>query len=356
MKNILILGGSGFVGSQLAKRLKSHNPKASILAIDNLKRRGSELNLADFKKLGIDFSHADIRVSSDLFDLSGNFDLVIDCSAEPSVLAGLNSAPNYLLQTNLMGTLNVLEFVRQRAKKLLFLSTSRVYSIQPLTEIKLNESESRFDANAKQEIAGVNNQGISEIFPTHLARSLYGASKLCSEQLIQEYNYTYGTETLINRCGVIAGPGQFGKTDQGVFTLWVAKHFFKGQLTYTGFGGQGKQVRDLLHPEDLFDLVVKQINDSKPWKAETYNVGGGLACSTSLKELTQLAIESTGNKISIESKPTTTSVDIPWYVTDSTKASKYYQWSPKHTAKSIVGDITNWIRENQRSLEPLFMN
>src|SRR4051812_4260946 len=120
---ILITGGAGFVGSSLATYFKKNDPSSSVVAFDNLKRRGSELNLAVFKELGIEFVHGDIRVLSDLEDLSGDFDLFIEASAEPSVLAGLNGSPNYVLQTNLTGTLNCLEFARKRTRQMIFLST-----------------------------------------------------------------------------------------------------------------------------------------------------------------------------------------------------------------------------------------
>lgn len=230
---ILITGGAGFVGANFAVSFKKEDPAMTVVAVDNLKRRGSEFNLALFKQVGVEFIHADIRHDSDLEDIPGNFDIFIEASAEPSVLAGVNGSPHYLLQTNLGGTLNCLEFARKRAKIFVFLSTSRVYSLAPLKEIKLLETPSRFAAAAVQSHPGISQSGISESFPTHLPRSLYGATKLASELIVQEYVHNYGLQAVINRCGVIAGPGQFGKVDQGVFTLWVAHHFFKQPLQYT---------------------------------------------------------------------------------------------------------------------------
>ena len=249
---VLITGGAGFVGSSLALSFRQLHPGAEVVALDNLKRRGSELNLPVLREAGIQFVHGDIRNPADLQELQGEFDIFLECSAEPSVLAGLDGAPNYLLQTNLTGTLNCLEFARTRAGCFVFLSTSRVYSILPLREARLTETESRFELDGGQVLPGVSIHGIAEEFPTHLPRSLYGASKLASELMIQEYVHAYGMRAIINRCGVIAGPGQFGKVDQGVFTLWVANHVFGKPLKYTGFGGQGKQVRDLSPPVGLF--------------------------------------------------------------------------------------------------------
>lgn len=297
--NVLITGGAGFVGSHLALSFREQDPGARVVVFDNLRRRGAELNLPVFRERGIEFVHGDIRNPQDLEDLDGNFDAFVEASAEPSVLAGLNNSPAYLLQTNLLGTVNCLEWARRRARNLVFLSTSRVYSIAPLKALNLTEAPTRFEISATQETHGVSRSGITEAFPTHLPRSLYGASKLASEMLIQEYVETYGMRAVVNRCGVIAGPGQFGKVDQGVFTLWVANHFFNKPLKYTGFGGEGKQVRDLLHPDDLFRLIKKQLDTLDTCSGEVFNVGGGHAVSTSLRELTSLCRETVGRSVPV---------------------------------------------------------
>ncbi|HVQ39272.1 MAG TPA: NAD-dependent epimerase/dehydratase family protein, partial [Pyrinomonadaceae bacterium] len=302
----------------------------------------------------VEFVHGDIRNQSDLEDLPGEFDVFIEASAEPSVLAGISGSPNYVLQTNLAGTLNCLEFARKRAGSFVFLSTSRVYSMRPLREIKLIETESRFEIDAGQSIAGVSEQGVAEEFPTHLPRSFYGATKLASELIIQEYVETYGLRAVIDRCGVIAGPGQFGKVDQGVFTLWVANHVYQKPLRYTGFGGQGKQVRDLLHPLDLFGLLKKQISKIDECAGGVFNVGGGREISTSLMELTDLCRRVTGNEVSIESETQTSAVDIPLYISDYQKAGQAFSWQPARSVETIVEDIFRWLRDNQSELRPLF--
>ena len=351
---ILITGGAGFVGSRLAHLFKQLPQSPNVTVLDNLRRRGSELNLRSFKTAGIEFQHGDIRVLSDLEDLGGNFDLLVDASAEPSVLAGLNGSPNYVLGANLEGTLNCLEFARKRCSALVFLSTSRVYSIEPLKKIELVEAATRLTPAANQKIPGLTSAGISEEFSTATARSLYGATKLASELIVQEYAHTYGLNAVINRCGVIAGRGQFGKVDQGVFTLWVANHFFGKPLKYTGFGGKGFQVRDLLHPDDLFSLIQAQVARANGLKGEVYNVGGGEEISVSLHEMTALCREATGREVSIAQDLTTSSVDIPWYVTDSTRASREFGWKPLINPDAIVKDITGWIRANEAEVKPLF--
>ncbi|MDX6446405.1 MAG: CDP-paratose 2-epimerase [Blastocatellia bacterium] len=351
---ILITGGAGFIGSSLALFFKHEDSSAEVVAVDNLKRRGAELNLDRFRKAGVQFVHGDIRNQSDLDDLAGNFDVFIEASAEPSVLAGVAGSPQYLLQTNLVGTLNCLEFARRRAASFVFLSTSRVYSIRPLREIKLVETDSRFEIGKDQTFPGVSENGVAEDFPVHLPRSMYGATKLASELIVQEYAESYGLRAVINRCGVIAGPGQFGKVDQGVFTLWVAKHFYRRPLRYTGFGGEGKQVRDLLHPADLFSLLKEQLAGIEKHSGAIFNIGGGRAGSTSLLELTALCREVSGNEVPIAADPETSSVDIPLYISDCRKANQSFSWRPERPVKDIVKDIFDWLKQNEAELKPLF--
>lgn len=352
---VLITGGAGFVGSNLALAFKNANPAARVVAVDNLRRRGAEMNLNIFKKHGVQFVHGDVRNYTDLDDVPGTFDVMIEASAEPSVLAGLNDSPNYVLQTNLSGTLNCLEVGRKKAGSLVFLSTSRVYSIAPLRGIPLRETDTRFEIVDDQSVTGLSQRGVSETFPTHLPRSLYGATKLASEMIIQEYVHSYGLRAVINRCGVIAGPGQFGKVDQGVFTLWVANHFFKLPLKYLGFGGKGKQVRDLLHPDDLFTLISRQVNRIDECAGQVFNVGGGEKTTVSLRELTALCQQVSGNQVSITEHPETSPMDIPLYISDYSKIAASFDWHPKRTVRDIVEDIHKWIRLNEEQLKHIFI-
>lgn len=339
---VLITGGAGFVGSALARDYLHSEPGTQVVVLDNLHRRGSEQNRAALEALGVTFIHGDIRCPQDLDDLPGNFDLFIEASAEPSVHAGQSGSPAYVLQTNLVGTLNCAEFARRRCQRLLYLSTSRVYSIAPLKAIRLHEGETRFEMEPLQEMPGASAEGIAESFPTHLPRSLYGASKLASELVLQEYTAAYNYPVLINRCGVLAGPGQFGKVDQGVFSLWVYAHLLGRPLRYTGFGGRGKQVRDLLHPTDLFELLQRQCAQPERWNAEIYNVGGGQAVSVSLLELTALCQRVTGREVPVSSQPETAQVDIPFYVSDAARARADFGWAPRQSVEAIVTDIAQW--------------
>lgn len=353
MNKILIPGGAGFVGSSLAIGLKQRYPRWQIMCLDNLKRRGSELNLKRFKEHDIEFIHGDIRQDSDL-DLPNfkKINLILDCSAEPSVLAGFSS-PRYVLQTNLFGTINLLELARKLEAQFLFLSTSRIYPIATVKSLDFIETETRFKIAPHQNLPGISELGIAEEFPLDGARSLYGATKLASELLITEYREAYQLPAIVNRCGVIAGPGQMGKVDQGVFTLWMAAHYFQKALSYIGYGGTGKQVRDVLHIDDLVDLVDYQIHHFSGLDGDILNVGGGAKNSLSLRETTQLCAEITGKSITIEPIILERKGDVPWYVTDTTKIQAKTHWQPQHSPQSVLMDIYDWLVRNEQFLKPI---
>jgi len=352
INSLLITGGAGFVGSALALRFREAYPECRIFALDNLKRRGSELNLPRLRAAGIEFVHGDIRNKED-FDALPAVEAVIEASAEPSVLAGLTSAPDYLINTNLTGTVNCLNYARQHNAAFVFLSTSRVYPINQIDKIQTVEAETRFEVSAEQPIAGISPRGLAEDFPLEGYRSLYGATKLCSEYLIQEYHHFYNMRTVINRCGVLTGPWQMGKVDQGVIVLWVARHFWKQPLGYFGFGGTGKQVRDILHVDDLFELVKYQLENLDQVNGKTLNVGGGRDISVSLQELTAICQRVTGNTVPISSQVENRQADIQLYLTDNSRVSELTGWQPQRSAEQIVTDVYHWLRENEAQLKPI---
>lgn len=158
--------------------------------------------------------------------------------------------------------------------------------------------------------------GISEVFSLSGHRSLYGTTKLAAELLVQEYRAIYGLRAIINRCGVISGPWQMGKVDHGFVVLWLARHLFGGPLSYMGFGGHGLQVRDVLHVDDLYDLIVRQLNGLDEYSGTLFNVGGGMASSVSLRELTSMTQELSGRTIELGHVSETRDADIPFYVSD----------------------------------------
>jgi CDP-paratose 2-epimerase len=349
---IVVTGGAGFVGSTLCLQLKGNYPSYDIVAFDNLKRRGSELNLADFQKKGIPFFHGDIRNNEDLSAL-GNFDVLIEASAEPSVTAGLDSDPTYVINNNLYGSINCFNACLKNNAKLIFLSTSRVYPIETIEKANYIEESTRFSFDVNQTQEGISNIGISEKLSLEGARSFYGTTKLSSEMFIQEYAAFYGLKAAITRFGVIAGPRQMGKTDQGVVTLWMAKHYWNQSLKYIGYGGEGKQVRDLLHVDDVVNLIDLQIHQIEKFEGKIYNVGGGIENSASLLEMTSICEKITGNKIQIASEVETRTADLRIYITDNSLIEKEIGWKPTKNVEQIFTDIFHWIKENENHLEPI---
>lgn len=349
---IIVTGGAGFVGSTLCLQLKEKYPSYEIVAFDNLKRRGSELNLIDFQKNGINFIHGDIRNNEDLQSL-GNFDVLIEASAEPSVTAGLDSDPTYVINNNLYGSINCFNACVKNNAKLIFLSTSRVYPIETIENALYIEEQTKFLFTDNQSIAGISSKGISEGLSLEGARSFYGTTKLSSELFIHEYVAFYGLRAAVTRFGVIAGPRQMGKTDQGVVTLWMAKHYWKQSLKYIGYGGKGKQVRDLLHVDDLVELIDYQIHNIEKFVGKVYNAGGGIENSASLKEMTAICERITGNTIQIDEVPETRTADLRIYVTDNSKIKNEIGWKPKKSVETIFKDIYLWIKENEKQLESI---
>ncbi|UUX50818.1 NAD-dependent epimerase/dehydratase family protein [Nisaea acidiphila] len=349
---ILVTGGAGFAGSALALAFKRDNPGAEIVAADNLKRRGSELNLPRLRAAGIRFEHADIRDPEDIAAL-GPMDLLLECSAEPSVQAGYAGSPSYLLDTNLRGTLNCLEAARRHNAIFVFLSTSRVYPITPLRDLPLEAGEKRLILHPGAEGTGWSEHGIAEDFPLDGHRSLYGATKLASEQFIEEYRAAFGLRAIINRCGVLAGPWQMGRVDQGFMVLWAARHLYGGSLSYNGFGGHGHQVRDVLHVADLYDLIARQLDNLPRAVQGLWNAGGGSGTSTSLRELTEACESRTGQSLQVGARPDTNPADIPWFVTDARRAMTTFDWAPKRALDDLLDEIFEWLNAERDALAPI---
>jgi CDP-paratose 2-epimerase len=345
---VLITGGAGFVGGNLSVALAERHPDWEIAVLDNLMRRGSELNLPRLREAGVEFRHGDVREPADI-EAAGGFDAMIECSAEPSVLAGMADGA-YSVQTNLLGAFNCIERARRQNAFVVFLSTSRVYPVAPQLSLAVEERETRLELAAEQPVPGAGPAGISEQFPMQGARTLYGTTKLAAEMLIEEYAEALGLRAVIDRCGVLAGPWQMGKIDQGVFSWWLLCHRFGAPLAYIGWGGEGKQVRDLLHIDDLVDLVDEQLGDQGHWQGVTANLGGGRECSLSLLETTELCRELTGNELEIESRPENRPGDVPVYLSDCSRLDSLTSWRPSRAPRDVLVDLLGWVDEHESSL------
>ena len=350
-KNILITGGAGFVGSYICIKLKEYFPNINVTAFDNLYRRGSELNVSRLEKHGVRFVKGDVRIRKDLE--IREIDLVIECSAEPSVMAGVTSSPEYLLDTNVLGAINCFELARKNNADVIFLSTSRVYPVNGINKLDFSEEKTRYALKNKQKVVGVSEKGINESFSLEGVRTLYGATKLTAEYLLLEYIDNYGIRGVIDRCGLLAGPWQMGKTDQGIITYWMAQHIFKKPLSYIGFRGSGKQVRDVLDIEDLFSLLLLQLNNIEKYNGCIYNVGGGLKNSLSLLELTEYCQKLTGNRIDIGRISETRKGDVRWYISDCTKIESESGWTQKKNLETTLSEIKCWIVDHKTELQEI---
>ena len=320
-----------------------------MVALDSLKRRGSELNLPRLRAAGVEFVHGDVRERDDLLAIEP-VRAIVECSAEPSVLAGMGAGADFVVQTNLLGAHNCFELARRDGAQVVFLSTSRVYPVAPQLELHLREEETRFALEPDQPFAGASEHGVAEDFPLAGARTLYGATKLAAELLVTEYADAFGVRATIDRCGVIAGPWQMGKVDQGVFTHWLLAHYQRRPLTYIGYGGTGKQVRDLLHVDDVCELVLEQLADPGRWDGATVNVGGGVEGSLSLRETTELCRELTGNEVPIAPVAQARPGDVPLYATDCRRLFARTDWRPRRAPRTVLEDTLGWIEANERDV------
>ena len=340
------------MGSSLALRLREAYPSAGIICLDNLYRKGSELNRRRVEDEGVFFVKGDVRDRA-AFDMEP-CDLIVDAAAEPSVMAGKEGDDAaYVVDTNLGGTLNVLEAARKWSSMLIFLSTSRVYPVDMLRAIVTEEHATRLKIAETQDLPGITSRGIAEEFPLAGARTLYGATKYASEIMALEYASHFGLRVIINRCGVLAGPWQMGRVDQGVVALWVAAHHYGRPLSYIGYNG--KQVRDVLHVEDLADLLLLQLEGEVPWKGQVYNVGGGRPASFSLRELTEVTREITGGDLAIKTEEKVREGDVPLYITDSSRVEEAFRWKPKRSTMDIVADTARWIGDHEDDLREVFL-
>ena len=338
---ILITGGCGFVGSNIAVYLKKKIKNVKIDSLDNLTRKGSILNHQRLKNHKIKNYRFDIENNKKIEKMS-RYNLVIDCCAEAAIEASKKEIDR-VFNTNLVGTFNILKKCAKDKSNIIFLSTSRVYSIELLKKLskKLKKNINK-------------NFLINDKLTTDGPKSIYGFTKFSSEELIREFSYLFKIKYLINRIGVISGPWQFGKHDQGFVSLWIWNHINNKKLSYIGFGGKGYQARDVIHIDDLSELIYRQIMSFSKKYNLLLNVGGGKKNTISLKELTQKCEKITKNSIKFSSKKSTSDYDIPYFVSDNSKVSKIYGWKPKKSLDDIISDTYLWMKLNLKKLKLYF--
>jgi CDP-paratose 2-epimerase len=351
---ILISGVCGFVGSALAHAFARAGAGHQLCGFDNFIRPGSETNRAELRRLGVKLFHADARSASDLETLPPS-DWVVDAAANPSVLAGIDgrTSSRQLVEHNLLGTVNLLEHCRRHRAGLVLLSSGRVYGIAPLAALELEVVNHAFrpPPRASSRPPGFTEAGIGENFSTGAPVSLYGATKLASEALALEYGEAFGLPVFVNRCGVLAGAGQFGRADQGIFAFWINRYLRRQPLEYLGFGGGGHQVRDCLHPQDLASLLEKQFGAPPIATADRIaNVGGGVDSAMSLRQLSDWCSARFGSH-AVASNPAPRPFDLPWIVLDSARARRLWNWRPQMPVAAICEEIAAHARAHPGWLE-----
>jgi len=348
---ILITGVCGFVGSRLARAIREELENVELFGCDNFVRPGSEVNRMALKAAGVVVHHADLRNASDIDSLP-QADWIIDAAANPSVLAGIDGSTSsrQVVEHNLVGTINLLEYCKRHHAGFILLSTSRVYSIAPLANLKVEEVEGAYRPVAKQDFPlGMTAKGVSEDFSTTPPVSLYGSTKLAAECLALEYGADFDFPVWINRCGVLAGAGQFGRSDQGIFTYWINAWLRDQPLKYIGFNGKGCQVRDCLHPRDLMSILGQQLRGASD-KNRIVNLSGGVANSMSLAQLSAWCAKRLGSrKIGSDSKARV--FDIPWMVLDSSRAENEWGWKVETPITTVLEEIADHAEKNPNWLE-----
>ncbi len=344
---VLISGICGFVGSAVTAFLREAQPALELIGIDNLMRPGSETNRRLLGAMDVEFIHGDLRCASD-FETLPAVDWVIDAAANPSVRAGVDgrSSSRQVVEHNLGGTVNLLEYCRKVSSGFILLSTNRVYSIPSLASMPLVSTGNRFAPDTAAFLpTGCSPQGIRSDFSTSAPVSLYGGTKLASEALALEYAEAFKLPVRINRCGVIGGAGQFGTAEQGIFSYWL--HAWKAgrPLRYIGFDGLGKQVRDVFHPRDLGRLLLEQMHDPGRNCPPILNIGGGLENSMSIAELSRWCTERFGPREvgqDLEARP----YDLPWLVMDNAEMNAAWGWKPLTGLPALLEEIAEHVEAN----------
>jgi CDP-paratose 2-epimerase len=349
---IVITGACGFVGSSVAKALLESSDALEVFGVDNFSRPGSEQNRETLKSIGVRLSHGDIRCASDL-ELLPDCEWVIDAAANPSVLAGVDrkSSSRQLIEHNLLGTVNLLEYCKRTGAGFILLSTSRVYSIPALCAIPLEAIDRAYRPQLDgSDVTGLSDRGVAENFSTAPPVSLYGSSKLASEHLALEYAATFGFPVWINRCGVLAGAGQFGRADQGIFAFWINSYLRKQPLSYIGFDGSGHQVRDCLHPTDLTRLISKQLKEPGGNRERVQNVSGGMTSAMSLAQLSDWCAARFGpHQVTAAVAPRP--FDIPWLVLDASRPAEQWDWKPAVGVAQILEEIAQHAEQHPHWLQ-----
>jgi len=334
--NALITGGAGFVGSNLAASLLGKGE--SVTVFDSLARHGASENLAWLRSLGMEnFIHGDVRNAFDVEQTVKNVkpDVIFHLAGQVAMTTSMQS-PRRDFEINVLGSINVLEAVRQYTPKtaIIYASSNKVYG--NLDHLDLVEAETRYQPRSAQ-------KGVDESVAIEF-HTPYGCSKGAADQYMLDYARGFGLNTVVFRHSTIYGGRQFATYDQG-WVGWFCRQAIesKQHLDREAFtvSGDGKQVRDLLHVSDAVSAYVSAFEHIKAARGQAFNIGGGIENSMSLLELLLFLEKRLGIKLNYKNLPWRLS-DQRFFVADNSKAERLIQWSPKMSKEQGIEDTINW--------------
>lgn len=334
--NILITGGAGFIGSNLAAYFMRAGHTVTIF--DNFSRRGSEANLAwlhsEFRA-GPAVLRGDVRDPEAIRAAARDQDAIIHAAGQVAVTTSVNN-PRDDFENNALGTFNTLEAARASSKNPIFIytSTNKVYG--GMEEARVEEGDTRYH------FADLPN-GVPETWPLDF-HSPYGCSKGAGDQYVRDYHRIYGLPTVVFRQSAIYGPRQFGIEDQG----WLAYFAIRvAQGKPVTIYGDGKQVRDLLYIDDLaraFDLALQNIDRTA---GQVYNIGGGPARTLSVWTEAQPLLEKLAGRPVPANYGDWRPGDQRIYVSDIRRAQADVGWEPQVSPEEGLGRMWEWINANK---------
>jgi len=341
MEKILVTGGAGFIGCNLADRFAGKCEK--VVVLDNFSRRGSRENMEWLKQRhdNIEVVEADISSEqSKLDEAVKGCEAIYHFAAQVAVTTSVDR-PKEDFADNALGTFNMLEAARKNADQAAFFysSTNKVYG--GMEEVKVNEGEKRYA------YADFPN-GIPETMQLDF-HSPYGCSKGCADQYTRDYARIYGLKTAVFRQSCIYGQRQFGIEDQGWVAWFTIASALGKKLTIYG---NGKQVRDVLHIDDLVEAYRIATEKIDVVKGKVFNIGGGAGNTMSLLELLSYLEEFFGKKIDVSYSDWRPG-DQPVYISDIARAKKVFGWEPKIGVKDGVQKLHKWVSENAKMFEDL---
>lgn len=333
---LLITGGCGFLGSNLAAHAIEQG--IDLVVFDNLSRFGAVANLQWLQSKGsFKFVHGDIRNSNDVSRIVKELkpDAVYHLAGQVAMTTSIaNTRMDF--EVNALGSFNVLEAVRDHSPNacVLYSSTNKVYG--DLEQFNYEETPTRYSCTSKP-------NGFDETVPLDF-HSPYGCSKGSADQYMLDFHRIFGLRTVVFRHSSMYGGRQFATADQG-WVGWFCEQAVQTQQNSNHrftISGTGKQVRDVLHAEDMISLYYAATSKIDSAAGQAFNIGGGMPNSLSLLELFNMLEQITNTKMNFDRLPPRES-DQRVFVADLAKAQQVLQWAPGVSAFDGVSKMVDWI-------------